>query len=243
MGEKFTKSLLTPIPPHALFMLLQSGWNADFILRICLSAINSMHNSSGKRIATIHADDAFEDLLGHLSVIQQAGGLGTRLVERDGKHSIIYFKQSLDKKMEAHVKATLTLLGLNPDKREYDLVYGSTAASDTEIAMLTRSMLDIITELSLYVEIPPQHLEENRAAPGIIDLTETSTEMRSRVMIRSDEHEPSDAFIAVNYRDLWFYIEDTDFRSKRMFSFLLFLFSLAESGSEGITPILTLPTG
>lgn len=243
MGEKFSKSLLTPIPPHALFMLVQSGWNADFLLRICLSAINNMHNSSGRSMAMRHVDDAFEQLLDHLSAIQHAGGLGARMIERDGKHSIIYFRHDLDEQVEQHIEAAVKLLDLDPEQDEFSLVYGSTASSDTEIAMLTRSMLDIIAELAQYVEIPRQHVEENRASPGIIEKMGTSSEMRSRVLIKSSKEEPADAFIAVRYRDIWFYIEDTDFRSKRTFSFLLFLFSLAESGSKVITPILTLPTG
>lgn len=243
MGDKFSKSLLTPIPPQALFMLIQSGWNVDFILRICLSAINDMHNSSGRRMAMRQADETFEQLLHHWSVIQQAGGLGARMIEREGKHSIIYFKQNRDNQVEQHVDATVKLLGLDPEKREFNLVYGSTASSDAEIAMLTRSMLDIIAELAQYVEIPRHHIEENRASPGIIEKMGTTDEMRSRVLVKSSTEEPADAFLAVRYRNLWFYIEDTDYRSKRMFSFLLFLLSLAESGSEGIAPILTLPTG
>lgn len=243
MGKKFAKSLLTPIPPHALFMLIQSGWNANFILRICLSAINDMHNSSGRLMTIRPSDEAFDLLLYHLSEIQQAGGLGGRMVERNGNQSIIYFKRNVDKEMEKHVQATVKLLGLNGSEREFSIVYGSIASSDTEIAMLTRSMLDIIAELAQYVDIPHQHIEENRASPGITEITQKSDELRAKVFIKSDTNKPADAFLAVRYRDTWFYIEDTDYQSKQMFSFLLFLFSLAESGSQGLSPILTLPTG
>jgi hypothetical protein len=55
--------------------------------------------------------------------------------------------------------------------------------------------------------------------------------------------EPDDAFVSVHYRDYWFYIPDTEFRSKRLFSFLLFLFTLAETGAPGKVPVLTIPTG
>ena len=243
VGEKFSKSLLTPIPPHALFILLQSGWNAEFILRICLTAINDMYNSSGRRMSAHEADEGFIQLLDILSNIQQVGGLGSRLIEREGKQSIIFFRRNLDKNIEQQVKTLFELLKINPEEREYNLVYGSTAADDTEIAMLTRSMIDIIAELAMYVQVPAKHIEENRASPGIVGRASSVAELRSQIFVKSSKQKPEDAFLAVTYRDHWFYIDDTDFRSKRMFSFLIFLLSLAESGSQGLSPVLTLPTG
>ena len=243
VGEKFYKSLLTPIPPHALFLLIQSGWNADFLLRVCLTAINDLYNSSERRLSTHEADKGFEELLELLTEMQSLGGLGSRLVERQGEKTIIFFRQNLDELTEKNSQRIAQLLGLNLHVNEFRLVYGSTASDDQEIAMLTRSMIDIIAELSQFVQVPEQHVRENRASPGIIDKAPSFEEVRSRVFIKSASQQPDDPFLAVKYRDHWFYIEDTDFRSKRMFSFLLLLLSLAESGGENLAPVLTLPTG
>ena len=243
VGEKFYKSLLTPIPPHALFLLIQSGWNADFLLRVCLTAINDLHNSSERRLSTHEADKGFDELLDLLTEMQSSGGLGSRLVERQGEKTIIFFRQNLSAEVEKNSLRIAELLGLDPNANEYRLVYGSTAADDREIAMLTRSMIDIIAELSQFVQVPDRHIQENRASPGVIDKAASYEEIRSRVFIKSDVKQPDDAFLAVKYRDHWFYIEDTDYRSKRMFSFLLFLLSLAEGGGEIMAPVLTLPTG
>lgn len=243
VGEKFYKSLLTPIPPHALFLLIQSGWNADFLLRVCLTAINDLYNSSEKRLSSHEADEGFDQLLEILTDMQRTGGMGSRLVEREGEKTIIFFRQNLSDEIKNNSLRIAELLGLDPNTNEYRLVYGSTAADDREIAMLTRSMFDIIAELSQFVLVPEQHIRENRASPGAIDKASSYEEIRSRVFVKSDLAKPTDAFLAVKYRDHWFYIEDTDFRSKRMFSFLLFLLSLAEGGGEGLAPVLTLPTG
>ena len=243
VGEKFYKSLLTPIPPHALFLLIQSGWNADFLLRVCLTAINDLHNSSERRLYTHEADEGFEELLELLTEMQRSGGLGSRLVERQGEKTIIFFRQNLNEEVKNNSERIGELLGLDTAASEFRLVYGSTAADDREIAMLTRSMIDIIAELSQFVQVPDRHVRENRASPGVIDKAASYEEIRSRVFIKSAPSKPDDHFLAVKYRDHWFYIEDTDYRSKRMFSFLLFLLSLAEGGGEGLTPVLTLPTG
>ncbi|MGI9537521.1 MAG: hypothetical protein ACR2PB_10645 [Desulfocapsaceae bacterium] len=243
IGEKFYKSLLTPIPPHALFLLIQSGWNADFLLRVCLTAINDLYNSSEKRMSTHEADEGFDQLLEILTEMQKSGGMGSRLVERQGEKTIIFFRHNLNDAVKQNSGIIAELLGLDPNANEYRLVYGSTASDDREIAMLTRSMFDIIAELSQYVAVPAQHVQENRASPGAIDKASSYEEIRSRIFIKSGREKPEDPFLTVKYRDHWFYIEDTDFRSKRMFSFLLFLLSLAEGGGEGLAPVLTLPTG
>jgi hypothetical protein len=48
----------------------------------------------------------------------------------------------------------------------------------------------------------------------------------------------------VPYRDYWFSIDDRDVTSKRLFSFLYFIFTLVETGGGRETPtVLTIPTG
>ena len=38
-------------------------------------------------------------------------------------------------------------------------------------------------------------------------------------------------------------INDRDMRSKKIFSFLMFVFTLVETGEKGTAPIVTIPTG
>lgn len=242
-GKKFSMSLLTPIPPHALFSLVQSGWSADLIFGACLSAVNDLYNSSGRPTISRNADKEFDQLMAALTYVQKAGGLGARLVEAENGKAIVFFRRNLHKEFEQQVQKVFELLRLNPDKRNFKLVYGSSASNDAEIAMLTRSMLDITAELAQYVDIPQKHIEENRASPGRYARSSAVDEMYSKVFIHSSKEEPDDAFLKIEYRDYWFYIEDTDYRSKRMFTFLLFLFTLAESGSQSISPVITLPAG
>jgi hypothetical protein len=53
---------------------------------------------------------------------------------------------------------------------------------------------------------------------------------------------PDDEFVAVRYRNHWFWIDDRDLKSKRMFSFLMLLFSFTES-EKAYAPVVTIPTG
>ena len=82
-----------------------------------------------------------------------------------------------------------------------------------------------------------------RHSPGVREMVEDIEKASSRVRIESSKEKPDDPFIAVKYRGHWFYIDDRDFRSKRMFTLLLFIFTLAETGAPEKAPILTIPTG
>ena len=59
--------------------------------------------------------------------------------------------------------------------------------------------------------------------------------------VRCGPSAPGNAHVSVHYRNQWFWIEDRDRRSKQMFNFLMFLFSLTETGTAQAAPIVTIP--
>ena len=107
--------------------------------------------------------------------------------------------------------------------------------------MLTRSMLEILVEVASHIEVPAAHVAEGRTLATLADEVATGGVISSR--IQSSRDMPADAFVAVQYRGYWFWISDRDFSSKRLFSFLMFLFTLAETGTPTPAPTLTIPTG
>ena len=61
--------------------------------------------------------------------------------------------------------------------------------------------------------------------------------------VRYSGQEPDDAYVAVPYRDGWYYIEDADLVTKRFFRIVgsLWGIAIAESASKTAAPILTVP--
>ena len=103
-------------------------------------------------------------------------------------------------------------------------------------------MLEIIVEMASYIDVPEQHLAEGRTYPSIVDQMDVSKEFGPLLEIHSKESRPRDAFVAVDYHDHWFWIDDRDLRSKRLFSFLMLLFAFTEK--EGaLAPLITVPAG
>jgi hypothetical protein len=242
IGEKFNKSLMKPIPPNAIFSFIQNGWPADFLLRGCVQAVNGMYNRVGVGHDSHPADPEFIQLVEAIVRVQKSGSLGIRM-ERDksGDAAVLYFRKRNTERSAADIVELQRLLGLDSSSSEFKVVYGMMPREKNEIAVLSRSMLEIMLELSSSIEVPAIHAAENRVFPALAD-QESVGSPKQLIRVRSDVNRPQDAFVTVRYRDNWFWIDDRDLYSKRTFSFLMFLFTLTETGGAPAVPVVTVPT-
>ena len=242
-GEKFARSFMRPIPPSAVMQMIESGYQADLVMRVCVQAVNGLHNRRGNAPQARDADPDFYRLIGKLQTIQQAGRLAVRLQEQADKTlTMIVFEPREDAALQAEVSEASGLLGIAPGTREIRVVYGSVASTNTEIAMQTRSMLQILMDLASQIEVPEQDVVEKRVPPtfhGDPALAEFAAPL---VRIHCSPDNPPDAFVSVPYRGKWFWIDDRDCPSKSIFSFLMFMFSLTETGGKGEAPVMTIST-
>jgi len=134
-------------------------------------------------------------------------------------------------------------LGLDPNAEAFSVVYGSVAKDDKEIAILTRSMLEIIIDLGSYIDVPEEHVRETRVGATMAPETAAGAAVAPLIRIHSSQGKPKDTFTAIPYRDHWYWIDDHDPRSKTLFSFLMFVFSLTETEGKESAPIVTIPAG
>jgi hypothetical protein len=245
MGKRFAESLVKPIPPPAIFFLIQTGIRVDGVFRTCVQTVNGIHNRTGRHSMIRPADPEFYRLISLLRKIQQSGAVGMRIekTEDEREATVFTFKQkNISPEIVSAINSVKTILGLAPDLRDFRVVYGSVARDDKEIAILSRSMLEVIIELSSYVDVPAMHLTEGRTYEALLDQMDVSKEFGPLIAVNSDKSRPADDFIAVRYKDHWFWIDDRDLRSKRTFAFLWLLFSFTET-EKGYAPVVTIPTG
>jgi hypothetical protein len=242
VGERFARSLMTPLPPPAILSLIQAGYPVDAVLRLAVHEINGIRNRYGGDLRARPADPEFYALLRDLRRIQSAGGIGLRVQRTDrGEAILMTFRQKLDPATIEAILAVRQRLGLDPTTQEIRVVYGSVAASDKELAILSRSILEILIDLASFISVPEAHVVEHRVGPTHEDEGGPEGPIRPLIRIGNTAERPVDAFAAVRYRDYWFTIDDHDMPSKRLFTFLMFLFTLVETGGKEGAPIVTIP--
>jgi hypothetical protein len=250
-GERFARSIMKPIPPPALLSLIQAGYPIDLVLRACTQSVNGIRNRYGGLARSRQADPEFYPLLERLRRMQNSGALSLRVgtLDKTGEKGsenegvLMTFRGKVNADLEQDVAEVRKTLGLDPNAREFKIAYGAMAASDKEVAILSRSMLEIIIDLGSNIQVPAQHVAEKRTGPTMPPESLNGIEIPALIRIASSSKKPDDSFVAVPYKDHWYWIDDKDVRSKAIFSFLMFVFSLTETqGKEG-APIVTIPAG
>ncbi len=241
-GEKFARQLMTPIAPATVMSLVEGGYPIDLVFRIMVHSINGIQNQFGGSARMRRADPEFYTLLEKLRRNQLSGAVALRVKKTENQGALIMvFRKRVDREVEETGREIRRILGLRDEGGEFTVVYGSMPASDEEIALLTRSIIEIFSDISSTIEVPAEHVAEKRAPPTM----EPEGEGIKGKMIRIlwSKEKPDDAFAAVPYRDSWFWIDDRDYQSKKLFSFLMFMMTLTETGGKEGAPIVTISAG
>ena len=235
-GQAFAQSLLTPLPPSVIFFLIQSGWSAQRLMRLTNSVINGIHNENGIPDGRRQADPQFQELLEVIYQLQQEGALGMRFNGDWPKVDveIVVPKNPRTESARVAVERFKELLEIKPDKHVFDIEYGVVAQKKKEIVMQTHSIMEMLSNIAWYIEVPEEHIAEGRTLstflPNDPDL----------IRIRVADSRPQDAFQAIEYRGYWYYIDDRDVKSKNTFTVMQILMSMAKDGSGAVGPLISI---
>lgn len=243
-GAHFLHVMMTPIPPPALFPLIEADWGVDLLFQIAVQNINGIANRKGG--ARGHAaEPEFGPLLAALRRIQVSDSIGLRVeVSKETKREgmvMTFSQKNLSPEVLADRALVKKLLGLRPDLREFKVVYGAVAEGDDVIAIQTRSAFQILLELGADVEVPAAHVAERRTYPPIPAPAGEPEALPPLVRIQSGTAKPTDAFAVIRYRDYWYWVDDRDFRSKGIFTLLMVVMTLAEKDEKAPPPVVTIP--
>lgn len=236
-GDRFINMLLRPIPPATIFTLINSGHDATFILTLTVDSINGISNYSLAPVRARPEDPRFRQLTAAIHRLQQAGAIAARTRQVNNKpSSTVFFRRHANLPVERDIRLVKSLLGLDPRRYEFRLT-GEPRHTPQEIAVVSRSMQEILTELAAGVDVPDADMAEGRATPlpNIGDGHSVPL-----IHIYSGSARPASAFAAVFYRDRWFWIDDSDLRSKRDFMFLMIFYALSETRAVPQAPVVTI---
>ena len=245
LGEQFTRSLMTPIPPRIVMSLIQSGWPADLVLQMMVSSINGVQNRFGASARARGADPEFQKIGATLRRIQASGTVGMRIDKtKDGEWAVMSLRRTnVTPELLEDIQTLRELLGIRLDAEEIHVVYGSAPQNDEELAVVTRSMLEILLDTAAAIEVPDAHVADGSVTRTAVFDTDAVVGYQPMIRIRSGRKKPDNEFVSIPYADYWFWIDNRDYRSKSIYSFLMILFSLTHTGPIEGQPVLTIPTG
>jgi hypothetical protein len=241
-GEKFLRGLITPIDPKNIFFMLQSGYAADFILGLTVESLNGVRNSSTARGTVREADPDFVQALRLMRDVQAEGAMGMRVEEEKGKGAtgIVFFQRdNVAPELAAKSVEIRRLLKLPTDQQRFTLTYSPMRGGDHEFSVNSRSMLQIMGALAAYVSVPDDHVKDGSATPAFSSASAESLQQRAR--IHSGLEKPENVFTAVRYRGYWYWVDESDWQTKRALTAVMFFFTLADTGSSDKLPLITIP--
>ena len=249
-GEAFVRQMLTPIPLKTLILLFQAGWPIETVFRLVVQEINDLENASPASGPTPEREPIFRKFLEVASILgdlQKRRVIEWGLKGRKAGEGIMYVHPHLsadEQKDVARLKGLLRIKDTHGGMEEYKVGYGVCFTDSTRLNVVTRSMNDILFYIAQAVEVPPCHKEKNlvtitRKPDGRdFDWGELHKE---QIKIHWSQSRPEGAYIAVQHRGFWFYLEDRDLDSKSTFLLLQILADLQAGSTPSAAPVLTLP--
>src|SRR5207244_3078119 len=102
-----------------------------------------------------------------------------------------------DPQLDEDTKFVRQTLGLDPAAQELRIVYGSVSRDNKELAILSRSVLEILIDFGSCVEAPPEDVLQKRVSPQLPMESIDGQTVAPLIAIKSSVDKPTDTFAAV----------------------------------------------
>jgi hypothetical protein len=244
LGEQFAQQVMSPIPPTTLIQLAHSGWSIDRLMACCVQQINEVRNESmhDARIDEPPSTEQFRRLSALFQKLQDSGELRFS-VEPVGDQPPIYLYTPIpsDKNRET-ITEIRALLGYGQSEaQKFRLVQGLGRTEPNDLAIETRSVLATMYALAQRISVPPEHIRQHEI-PAPKPVTADSPE-RIWLRVNFSRLPTLDPFAQVFHNGYWYYIDKSDWSSKRTFALLTYLFSLQATVQGQTSPLVTVGAG
>ena len=243
-GQAFLREWLAPVNLETLALVLQTTTRQDELIVLLVERMNGLRNSTS---ATVEEQTAFQRAATLLAEFHDLGVASWAQQSRAaGHYELILSDYSPGHITEA--QELLRLLELKGDPARQSIIRIPVALGVREggfdgLAVQTRSVAEILLTAAAWIDVPREHV-----AAGLVeaqaDSPRTLRAMHPLLEIHSSRNAPDRANVAVQHRGWWFYVDDADLTSKRMFHRIqmLFLTRLSEATRGTQTaPLLTIP--
>jgi hypothetical protein len=238
-GTDYLRSLLEPVEPSSLLALVLAGYSSELLFAWAVESINGIHNYSVTTTRSQHADPEFTEFIKIFQELQNQGAINFEMQTNPGaKHDmiVIFEADDLDQATLEKRERSREIISLDPDRDRFRVVYGPFSNEDDVLALQTRSILQMFSALSGFIDVPPE--KSSHASKGFDFPPGASRPFH----VHSSPDRPKDSFTETKYKGYWYWIENEDLKSKRVFTLMLFLTTLTHTDRNQPAPVLTIPT-
>ena len=241
-GDDYLRAIMEPVAPSNLLALIQAGYSSELLFTWAVEAINGVHNWPLSRRGSNHsgnADPEFIEFVTLLQELQTLGAIGFELTsDDDEKHGNIFRlkKRGLS---ESTIQKSLRageVIGLDPGQEQFRVIYAPFKSDSTTLAIQTRSVIQMLSAMAGFIDVPAE--KATYAAPGY----EVTGNLQRPFQVRSGKERPDESFAQIKYQGYWYWIDNSDITSKRVFTLMLFITTLANQANDANAPVLTIPT-
>jgi len=229
-GENFVQGVLTAISLKTIVLLFHSGWSIERVFKVCLQRIDKLKNAPGASGPTpklAPKTGKFFKTVKFLQQLQSQGGLDLVYRVSNGEPQLVIRISEAFKNSET---ANQFARSINATIGQTSYAFGAPSVKDKQsIDIVTRSLLGVMFYLSEAVEVPEKDIVEGRVTVTktddgeVFDWAEITGEL---LQIHNSQNLPADVSLLIFYRNYWFYIKDSDLKSKSTFSLLAQIYAL-----------------
>jgi hypothetical protein len=241
-GGDFRNAFLVPVPPASIIAAIQAGWPPDLVLRLAVQRINGISNALTSGGRQSDADPRFVRIaeLMNTLVVDGVVDLATEQPSGAGAPTIVLLAHNpaIHAPDDAKLLAEFfRLLGLPANTRKFKIKFGRTRSSTKgELTIETRSYIQILYAIAATIEVPVSDIENGLTRRTI---TDNPLGGRPTLLVRSGPSNPGSAHAKTKYDGKWFWIAENDIQSKRSFTLLLLLLTLADRSISQSPPLVT----
>lgn len=243
-GEQFAQQVMSPIPPKTIIHLSHSGWSIDRIMACCVQQLNGVRNDPihDARSEGASSSTSFRRLAELFQKLQDASELGFA-IELEGGSEQTFLDTSLKSDaLRDTVSEIKRLLGYGD--REINrcrIVSGPAQLKPDDLAVETRSVLATMYALSRRIPVPSEHVSRHEIPAQALSVAEGSDPVW--LQVKYSRLPQLDPFAQVIHNGYWFYVDKSDWSSKRTFALLTYLFALQATPKGQESPLVTIGAG
>ncbi len=241
-GVLYRQQLMSPVPVGVVAQMGTSLVDPGPYLTALIASVNGIYNPEFLRPGE-QPDPRFERFVTLMTDLILARRLHWAMdAEAAGELTVVLDRA--EPAVEVKIEELLSVLGLSipQDGSDYVVVPLSLALNGREVGalgMTTRSVFELIEILAAAVDVPEEDIAQGIAlrypSPGPVGMG---------LQINRSEGRPEGASVAVEYRKYWYYIDERNLETKRMFKLVgaMWMSTMAAGSDDGAkAPVLTVP--